>query len=216
MTLILIIGIAFGFIVVERLWPANALPKVRAWWPRVIFVNAIQIGIIIVAGFSWDRWLQAFSLFKLRDAWPNHEFLQAAVAYFIFPRPLSSIMRGWHRCACMNHAFFWRALAIELHPLASADRVGDVILQASGRDHAEFDSERGDCLSAAWMQCFGWRVLHAAYRAGGVLLSLEHPHSSLARPACTASGISSGSSQISSSYTEFCRPSSLGHVVRNL
>lgn len=55
----LVIGIAFALLVVERLWPATELPKVRAWWWRVAFVNIIQLGIVILAGLNWDRWLQA-------------------------------------------------------------------------------------------------------------------------------------------------------------
>jgi hypothetical protein len=64
MILALIFALAAGFFAVERLWPANALPKVEGWWPRVVFVNAIQLGIIILAGFTWDRWLHSASLFS--------------------------------------------------------------------------------------------------------------------------------------------------------
>lgn len=60
--LILMIAIAMGLIVVERLWPATELPKVRAWWWRVAFVNLIQLGIVIVAGLTWDRLFQRASV----------------------------------------------------------------------------------------------------------------------------------------------------------
>jgi hypothetical protein len=33
-----------GFLLVERLWPANALPRVRARYARVLLINAIQAG----------------------------------------------------------------------------------------------------------------------------------------------------------------------------
>ena len=39
-----IVLIGVGFLVVERLWPANELPRVRAWYPRVFLINAIQGG----------------------------------------------------------------------------------------------------------------------------------------------------------------------------
>jgi hypothetical protein len=48
--IILIFAIAAGCILAERLWPAMALPRVRAWWPRVLLINAIQLGITILAG----------------------------------------------------------------------------------------------------------------------------------------------------------------------
>lgn len=34
MTLGIIIGVAFGRWLTERLWAANDLPRVRAWYPR--------------------------------------------------------------------------------------------------------------------------------------------------------------------------------------
>ena len=48
--MILIFAIAAGCIVAERLWPAMELPWVGAWWPRVVFVSAIQLGITVVVG----------------------------------------------------------------------------------------------------------------------------------------------------------------------
>ncbi len=107
MILLLLIAIAVGLFIVERLWPANALPKVRAWWPRVVFVNAIQIGIIVLAGFTWDRWLQAWSLFHLRDHFGS--VASALIAYFIS----TFVYYWWHRWR-HESAFFWR-LCHQLH-----------------------------------------------------------------------------------------------------
>jgi hypothetical protein len=67
MLLALIVAVAAGLFVVERIWPASQLPKAHNWWARVVFINAIQIGIIILAGYTWNDWLQAFSIFRLRD-----------------------------------------------------------------------------------------------------------------------------------------------------
>jgi len=46
----LIVVISCGFLAVEYWWPAAALPRVRAWYPRVILVNAIQAAIVVVIG----------------------------------------------------------------------------------------------------------------------------------------------------------------------
>jgi hypothetical protein len=76
-----ILLIAGGFILVERLWPANELPRVRAWYARVFLVNAIQGGIVLLAGLTWDQWLNRTSLIKLEehlDVLP-----QALVAYVV-------------------------------------------------------------------------------------------------------------------------------------
>jgi len=112
MLLLLLIGIAAGFFIVERLWPANALPKVRAWWPRVALVNAIQIGIILISGITWDVWLRAWSLFDLRSAFGETTWgiiAQGAVAYFVS----TFVYYWWHRIR-HDSAFFWR-LCHQLH-----------------------------------------------------------------------------------------------------
>ncbi len=107
MMLALLIAIAAALFVVERLWPANALPKVPSWWARVIFVNAIQLGIIVLAGLTWDRWLQALSLFHLRDQLGDP--WQGVLAYFIS----TFVYYWWHRWRHESR-FFWR-LCHQLH-----------------------------------------------------------------------------------------------------
>jgi sterol desaturase/sphingolipid hydroxylase (fatty acid hydroxylase superfamily) len=107
MLLLLLIAIAAGLFLIERLWPAQALPKIRAWWPRVVFVNAVQLGIIILAGASWDRWLQAWSVFRLRDYLGD-------VALGVIAYVLSTfIYYWWHRWR-HESPLFWR-LCHQLH-----------------------------------------------------------------------------------------------------
>jgi sterol desaturase/sphingolipid hydroxylase (fatty acid hydroxylase superfamily) len=101
MNILIIFGIAVGCIVVERLWPAAELPKVRAWWPRVILVNAIQLGIVVLAGRTWDRWLQRASVFHL-SYWA-HDFAAGMIAYFVS----TFVYYWWHRFRHESH-FFWQ------------------------------------------------------------------------------------------------------------
>ncbi len=105
--LYLTILIAVGCLIVERLWPATELPKVRAWWWRVAFVNLIQLGIVVLAGMTWDRWLQRGSLLHLGAS--MHPLAGASIAYFAS----TFIYYWWHR---MRHdsRFFWR-LCHQLH-----------------------------------------------------------------------------------------------------
>ena len=58
MSTIIVMLIVFAIMwVVEILWPANQLPQVSCWWPRVILTNVSQAGIVLLAGLTWDRWM---------------------------------------------------------------------------------------------------------------------------------------------------------------
>jgi sterol desaturase/sphingolipid hydroxylase (fatty acid hydroxylase superfamily) len=103
----LLLAIAVGFYIVERLWPAMRLPVVRAWWPRVIFVNVLQIGILLLAGISWDRWLSKASLFHLGAH--LGDISSAILAYLLS----CVIFYGWHRFR-HESKWFWR-LCHQLH-----------------------------------------------------------------------------------------------------
>ena len=105
--MLLIFGIAAGCIVVERLWPAMELPRVRAWWPRVVLVNAIQLAITVSVGVGWNRLAPEYSLVELREylgTWSS-----ALIAYFIS----TFIYYWWHRLR-HDSAVFWR-LCHQLH-----------------------------------------------------------------------------------------------------
>ena len=67
MLVALILSIAVVFIALERLWPANKLPTVRAWYPRVLLINAAQGAIVLIAGMTWDVWLRQTSIVRLQD-----------------------------------------------------------------------------------------------------------------------------------------------------
>jgi len=44
------------------------LPQVPTWTIRVLAVNFVQLMVVIVAGYSWEKWLSAWSLFSLSEA----------------------------------------------------------------------------------------------------------------------------------------------------
>lgn len=87
--------------VVERLFAGWRLPKVHSWYTRVILINVAQLGVVLLAGVAWERWLSLASLFHLSnylgDWWAG--FCAYFVATFIF--------YWWHR---LRHEsdFFWR------------------------------------------------------------------------------------------------------------
>ena len=63
----LIIGVAGAYAIVERLWPGWKLPRVSTWPWRAVLINALQLGVVLLAGISWERWLSAWSVFELGE-----------------------------------------------------------------------------------------------------------------------------------------------------
>lgn len=107
MMLALLIAIAAALFYVERRWPARTLPQVEGWWARVVFVNVVQLAIVVVAGFAWDRWLRETSLFSLRESFGP--LAQGGIAYFVS----TFVYYWWHRWR-HESAWFWR-LCHQLH-----------------------------------------------------------------------------------------------------
>ena len=87
----IIIGIGIFLMILERIIPDQKLPHVKGWWTRVIFINVIQLGIVILGSYSWDIWLKKISLFSLS----NHltPIMGGLVGYFI----VTFIFYWWHR-----------------------------------------------------------------------------------------------------------------------
>jgi sterol desaturase/sphingolipid hydroxylase (fatty acid hydroxylase superfamily) len=86
---LIIIGIAC--FVLERFIPGWALPNVRTWPVRVVFVNAIQVGVVLVAGLTWERWLSSASIFHM--AARVSPVAGGLLAYFI----ATFVFYWWHR-----------------------------------------------------------------------------------------------------------------------
>ena len=79
------------------------LPRVRAWWPRVILINAIQLGITLLAGLTWNRWVSHVSLFHLSEHLGDWT---AALITYVFS---TFVYYWWHRLRHESH-FLWRIL----------------------------------------------------------------------------------------------------------
>lgn len=103
----ILIAVAGLMFVIERLWPGQKLPTVRLWWLRIVLVNVAQLGIVIAAGLTWDRWLSSVSLIHLSDH--LNPWLAGGIAYFVS----TFIYYFWHR---LRHesTFFWR-LCHQIH-----------------------------------------------------------------------------------------------------
>ena len=87
----LIFGVAVACIALERARPGWTLPGVRTWPARVVSVNAAQLAVVLVAGFTWEKWLAGPSLFHLsRVASP---FAGGVATYFVG----TFVFYWWHR-----------------------------------------------------------------------------------------------------------------------
>jgi sterol desaturase/sphingolipid hydroxylase (fatty acid hydroxylase superfamily) len=78
-------------LLLERAIPGWRLPRVRTWPLRVVAINVVQLGIVLLAGVTWERWLSSPSLFhlsRLAGPWTGG-FLAYFIATFIF--------YWWHR-----------------------------------------------------------------------------------------------------------------------
>lgn len=106
---IMLIAVALMFLV-EKLWPANDLPKVNKWWLRVILTNLAQASIVIVAGLTIDQWVSGIGM---NSPWAlnNHvsTFWQVVIGYI----SITFIYYWWHRLR-HDSRFFWK-LCHQLH-----------------------------------------------------------------------------------------------------
>jgi sterol desaturase/sphingolipid hydroxylase (fatty acid hydroxylase superfamily) len=100
MLIIILLCFAICFLV-ERLSPGWKLPQVPTWTIRVLAINFAQLLIITVAGYSWEKWLSAISLFHLSNYLYNWQggMFAYVIATFIF--------YWWHRWRHESD-FLWR------------------------------------------------------------------------------------------------------------
>src|ERR1700733_3374361 len=90
MLIIILVTFAVCFLV-ERIFAGWKLPEVPTWTIRVLSINFVQLLVIIIAGFSWEKWFSRFSLFQLSIYVPN--WLGGIIAYFV----ATFIFYWWHR-----------------------------------------------------------------------------------------------------------------------
>lgn len=99
---ITLISFIFCF-AIERIIVGWRLPKVHSWYTRVIVVNVIQLGVVVLAGITWEHWLSSISIFHLSRY--MNEWVAGFCAYFL----ATFVFYWWHR---LRHEsdFLWRYL----------------------------------------------------------------------------------------------------------
>ena len=86
-----VLAVAVGCFFLERLIPGWKLPPVKTWPLRVILINIIQLGIVTLAGFTWERWFSSWSIFHLSKY--VSPLAGGMLAYFI----ATFVFYWWHR-----------------------------------------------------------------------------------------------------------------------
>lgn len=99
--IVTILCIFVGCVLLERAVPGWPLPAVRSWPLRVLAINAVQLGVVLLAGISWERWLAPHSLLHLGQHWSA--WACGAVAYVV----ATFVFYWWHRLRHENDVL-WR------------------------------------------------------------------------------------------------------------
>ncbi len=99
----IIFAVAVLFFAAERVRPGRDLPNSPGWYVRTLSLNLAQVGIVLVAGISWNTWFKPLSIINI-----SHTLsvpVQGALAWFIG----TFLFYWWHR-ARHEIGFLWRGL----------------------------------------------------------------------------------------------------------
>lgn len=99
------------FIILERVFPGRGLPQSRGWYLRAVFLNCVQLGVVLLGGITWSVWLKGPSLFHIDGMLPD--IVQGFVCWFVG----SFFFYWWHR-ARHSINFLWRIFH-QIHHSAS-------------------------------------------------------------------------------------------------
>lgn len=108
-TLLPLVALGVALMVFERVVPDRVLPTVKGWWPRAIALNAGQVGVVVLAGLTWDHLLQRASLFDLQSrlSFPAQVavgYLTATFVYYWWHRARHQIELFWVLCHQLHHS----------------------------------------------------------------------------------------------------------------
>lgn len=97
----MILGAGLLMMGYEAWRPARRLPRVRGFWPRVVLLNAMQGGVVVLAGYSWEGWLKGASLVDLSGL--------PQIAGVLIGYAVSSFIYYWWHRARHEVPPLWRA-----------------------------------------------------------------------------------------------------------
>jgi sterol desaturase/sphingolipid hydroxylase (fatty acid hydroxylase superfamily) len=101
-TIVIIFAVFALCFILERSSPGWTLPHVRTWPFRVLVINAVQLGIVLLAGLTWERWFSSASVFQLSS------YVSPTVGGFIAYFIATFLFYWWHRWR-HEYSFLWVA-----------------------------------------------------------------------------------------------------------
>lgn len=97
-------------LLIERSRPGWQLPVVPGWWWRSLAINAAQLGVVLLAGVTWEQWSSRASVFALSESLPV--WVGGLLAYFIS----TFVFYWWHRA---RHEVPWLWRLHQIHHSAA-------------------------------------------------------------------------------------------------
>ena len=111
-----VLGIYGALVLLEALFPARQLPRVRGWRPRALVVFAVYFFMSSYLPLLWGESLARFQVFDLQVANP---LVGAAIAVLIY----ELLVYVWHRAMHKNH-WLWRGFHQMHHSAERVDSFG--------------------------------------------------------------------------------------------
>jgi len=105
-----IVGIGILLIILERIYPDRVLPTVKGWWTRVVLINVMQFGIVVLGMVTWDVWFQGHQWFVLEGV---PDFVLGFLGYLL----ITFVFYWWHRVR--HESYFLWVTFHQLHHSAS-------------------------------------------------------------------------------------------------
>lgn len=84
MIVLIVAGIAFVLMGIERVWPGRRWSPVSGWWARAIAINAFQITSVFLAGMTWERWLRGPHVLSLSTLGTVPELVIGYLVYVVW------------------------------------------------------------------------------------------------------------------------------------
>ncbi|MEW6133238.1 MAG: sterol desaturase family protein [Pseudomonadota bacterium] len=106
-----VIAAAALFFAAERMFPGRALPNSKGWYARAILLNLCQFGVVMLAGMTWEAWLQGLSVLDISRSLPAPA--QGLLAWFLG----TFVFYWWHRARHESN-LLWQSLH-QIHHSAS-------------------------------------------------------------------------------------------------
>lgn len=95
------LALAAILFVFERIKPGSEVESSTGWYARAVFINLLQLVVLVAGSFTWSVWFGNVSLVSLGEELPP--YAAGFLAYFIF----TFLFYWWHRLKHYSNTL-WR------------------------------------------------------------------------------------------------------------